>query len=139
MKLHLAIALLLTIGLAPLASASDVTVHLSLTAGSHLAPAYHACDVVVPAGSNGKDVLDAAAAQGCIDSVDYGFGGAFVECIDDLCGQNVANTFGTFWGFYVDEAFPCGGTCGILDVTFNGGESVEFAYVDWYTPFFVPL
>lgn len=135
MKIPLAIALLVAISAAPHVAAANVTVQLSLTAGQHLAPSFETCDVVVPSGSTAKQVLDAAVAQGCISSVQYGFGGAFVNCIDGLCGQNVANTFGTFWAFYVNEELPGGCSAGINDVQVSGGESIEFVYADWYTPF----
>lgn len=128
--------LALALALAPLdATASGlVPVTFSLSAGSHVLPDVKTCEVLVPAGADGADVLDAAAAQGCISGWVAGFGGAYASCIDGVCEQT-----GTFWAFYVDEALPCGGSCGILDVAFVGGENAEFSYVDWFTPFTLPL
>lgn len=119
---------------APLAAGDAIVlVRLDLTLGHHALPALKSCTVGVVAGSDGGAVLDAATASGCISGWShdtYGGGKRFVTCVDGLCQQP-----GTFWAFYVDEALPCGGACGIDDVQMLGGEAVEFAYVDWFTPF----
>lgn len=132
------VALVLAALLAPasLAADGDVEVRLDLTLAHHGLPSYRSCTVSVPAGSGAGDVLDAATAAGCIGGWTFDRFGSerFVTCIDGLCQQ-----LGTFWAFYVDEALPCDGSCGIdadsPEVRFDGGEVVEFAYVDWFTPF----
>lgn len=132
MKIHLALALLLAIAALPHAVAADVAVDLSLGAGAHLAPSVKACEVVIPAGSNAGDLLDAATASGCISGWEYddSFGARFVTCIDGVCAP-----LGTFWAFYVDEDLPEDCNAGIDDVALQGGENVEFVLADWFTPF----
>ena len=121
--------------LAPAAATDLVQVRLDLTLAHHALPAYKSCTVDVPAGADGGDVLDAARESGCISGWQHDSFGAsrYVTCIDGLCQQT-----GTFWALYVDEALPCGGSCGIDNVRMQGGEVVEFAYVDWFTPFTLP-
>ena len=133
LPLALAFTLTLASALAPVAGAAGtVTVHFELKVVSHHLPAYKSCDVTVADGANGGDVLDAAASSGCISSWQHdSFGNSrFVTCIDGVCQQT-----GTFWAFYVNDALPCGGSCGIDDVHLHGGETVSFAYADWFTPF----
>lgn len=133
--MRLLLATLALIVVPPVAADGSTTVTLQLT------PAYHAllpiktCEVTVPSGGDGGDVLDAAAASGCISGWSYDrYGTArFVTCIDGLCAQP-----GTFWAFYVNEAMPDGGSSGIDDVHPVDGDVVEFAYVDWFSPFLLP-
>lgn len=122
--------------LAPAAAGAGlVQVRLDLTLAHHALPAVKSCDVLVPDGADAGNVLDQAAADGCISGWQHdSFGSSrFVTCIDGLCQQT-----GTFWAYYLDDALPCGGACGIDDVPLRGGEVVEFAYVDWFTPFTLP-
>lgn len=73
------------------------------------------CPVTVAPGANGLAVLDAAVASGCPTVLSYEASsspyGAFINCIDGLCGQTVlsAPTYpvnvGTYWGFYVNGSY----------------------------------
>lgn len=130
------IPIVLVLALSPAQATSLVPVTFSLSAGSHLLPDLKTCDLLVPAGADGGDVLDAAVATGCISGWTYDhFGTArFVTSIDGIAQQT-----GTFWALYVDEALPGGGTQGIDDIAVVGGENVEFSYVDWFTPFTLGL
>lgn len=135
--LAFALSTLLLVAATPFATADDsasVTVTLQITLGNHVLAPYKECEVTVPAGSDPGDVLDQAEAQGCIDSWDYdvfdGFG-RYVTCIDGICQQ-----FGTFWAFYVDEV-PS--NVGIDGAIVENGQTIEFVYADWFTPFTVPL
>jgi hypothetical protein len=140
-----AVIVMLTLALLALAAppaageATTVTATLQVGAGNHLAPALFAdCEVTVAAGSAVGDLLDAAAAQGCIGSWEAqefaGFG-RYVTCIDDVCEQVVGGLFGTWWAFYVDEAFA---TQGIDDTPVRDGTVYEFVYSDWYVSGFLP-
>lgn len=149
----LAALLLLPLAL-PLASpaqatSSDVTVHLVIDrAGDRsgaLEPTHHTCDVQVPAGANGGDVLDAAAASLCIAHWTYTTFAPnpdrFVTSID---GQLGADAFaptpcpgnptdlhflfaGTYWAFYYPTATTYS-NAGIDDVSVNDSETLRFSY-----------
>lgn len=107
------------------ASAAAANVTLDLEA---LGVDYKACEVAVPVGSNGGDVLDAAVGAGCISSwsyTDFGFG-RFVDCIDGVCG-----TAATFWEFSVNGVSA---SFGIDDYHAAPGDVVGFNYVEWVVP-----
>src|SRR5581483_10267911 len=99
--------------------------------------------VVVPDDGTAADVVDAAAAAGCIRSwtaVDYGSPDApnrFVQCVEtttDVCGQD-AVLDGTFWAFYFDGALANGG----VDATHvHAGDDVQLVFTDYFVPFSLP-
>lgn len=129
-------ALLAILAVAPLAlaapaNAAEETVVATLVVDlvHPTLPDQRSCDVVVPAGSNVGDLLDAAVDQGCLSSWESssfpGFG-RYVTCIDGICEQVV-----TFWAFRVDGAFSNSG----IDATpVLAGSSYQFTYEQWPAP-----
>jgi len=88
------------------------------------------CTVTVSTGANGLAVLDAAVADGCIDSYDTatfpGFG-EYVTCINDICEAVV-----TFWALYVDDEFA---TKGVSSLSFpSDGSAMGLSYEQWVVP-----
>jgi hypothetical protein len=117
----------------------DVLVLLKISAGSYVAPG-EVCPVVVPAGANGGDVLDAAQRAGCITSWShqtYPGLGRFVTCIDGLC-QNPdvggAGVDGTFWEFSVNQFQS---DVGIDGYRASNLDVVGFDYAEYYVGGFV--
>lgn len=135
MKTPAVLALLMIAATVPLAASSGAIVFLDVTLGNHQAPSHKHCAVTVPAGATAAAVLDQAQADGCIDSWSYdsfeGFG-RFVTCIDGLCQLPA----GTFWAFYVDEQIS---DLGIDSHHAAAGQTIEFVYADWFTPFPPPV
>ena len=108
----------------------NVTVNFGLAAGTH-APTGAACPVSVPAGSNGLTVLDAAVAKGCIVSyskVDDPSFGAFVTCINEVCGAPAEALYLTYWGLYVDGAES---QVGVSSYGAENGDEMVFSYTSW--------
>lgn len=123
----LATALLALLPLAATAqSDGDVTAILDVDL---VGAQYKECAVTVPGGSNVGDLLDAAVAQGCIDSWTYdefpGFG-RFVTSIDGIPAAVV-----TYWAFYVDGAYAQNG---IDTTTVEDGHTYTFNYEQWVVP-----
>lgn len=128
---------LLVAAAVPLAAGSTDSVTLQVTLGHHALPAAKECALAIPTPTDGAAVLEAAIAAGCISSYETasfpGFG-RYVTCIDGLCEQT-----GTFWGYYVNEAFSDGGiddTNGAA--TIHAGDVVEFVYSDWFSGALLP-
>jgi hypothetical protein len=122
----LAFALLpLTVLAMPTQAAIEITVHLDVTMLG--AAPLHSCDVVVPAGSNGGALLDAAVAQGCIlswtaDSFP-GFG-RYVTCMDHVvCGQ-----VATYWALYYNGGYS---DVGIDALALQQGDTLGLDYTQW--------
>lgn len=111
------------------AQAANVTVNFGVSAGTH-APAA-ACALSVPAGSDGEVVLSAAKAKGCIVSYRvqrHPSFGAFVSCINEVCGEPATGFSLTYWRFFVDGA-PA--PYGVSDYSARNGGEVVFAYTTW--------
>ncbi|HVM45967.1 MAG TPA: DUF4430 domain-containing protein [Candidatus Thermoplasmatota archaeon] len=126
MKTHVLLVALLLASFAPTAHASAVTVTLEVDVAD---ADYKTCEIAVPAGANGGDVLDAAVAQGCIllwthSSFD-GFG-RYVTCIDAVCGA-----VATYWSFWVDGEYS---SVGIDGYRATAGSVVRFNYEQWVLP-----
>ena len=114
------------------ARAATVTVDLQLSALTlNQAGAHTICPVQVAAGANGLAVLDAAKAAGCIVSYTTAFGGAFVDCINEVCSQYLAasvagaRTAGTYWAMYLNGGYT---TFGVADYTASNGDALLFDY-----------
>lgn len=94
--------------------------------GHASAPAYKTCDVVVAEGASVADVLDRAAASGCIsswESASYPGFGRYVTCLDGIC-----ETPATYWAFYVGGGYSLTG----IDATpARDGETYQFTYEQW--------
>lgn len=130
----LALPAVATLGLVTPASAADVTVHLDVTVAEAVPFTLPTgdCDVSVPAGSNGLAVLDAAVESGCIESYateEFPPYGAYVSCVNQVCGDGTSGLFLTYWLVYVD------GVCaseGISSLTFPGdGDTLGLNYETW--------
>lgn len=133
----LVIALLPAAAFATPAKATDTVVHLDvdlLTVEEHAD-----CDVTVPVGSNGLDVLNEAINDGCIDTYvaeDFGFG-EYVACIDDICEQPSAYPVDepspfpvVSWLIYLDD----GGFAevGVSELSFpTDGDTLSLSYEPW--------
>lgn len=130
----LVLSAMLLAALAPAAGATDsVTVHFRVDV--HGAAPLAECDVIVPAGANGRAVLEQAKRDGCIESYtvrEYAFGGA-VRCIDDLCwvctppvgAAGLGEFCGAYWLMYENGALPDYGIDGFVA---NDGDSLQFSY-----------
>lgn len=125
MKLFALVAALLVAPLAlPNAAAADL-VNVTLEVDAFGAE-QKTCDVVVPAGSNGGDVLDQAVEDGCIlrwTSQEYPGFGRYVDCIDLLCGAVV-----TYWAYYYNGAYS---RVGIDSTSVQDGDVLRFNYEQW--------
>jgi hypothetical protein len=127
-KVLLCTLAVLALSLSP-ARAADVTVDFGLSAGAYAPTAL--CALSVPDGADGIAVLDAAVEARCIESYesqDFGELGAFVNCINHICGQFVptpAASAGTYWAFYVDGA-PS--QTGVSFYEASAGSEVAFVY-----------
>jgi hypothetical protein len=122
----LAAALFASVGVSIPASASTVTVKLSLSVGVK-APTGRLCPVQVPAGSNGIAVLDAAKAKHCIVSykTSYFSGfGHFVRCIDGICEIDKP-VFLAYWAMYENGQFTSYGVDGFVA---DPGDVLSFVY-----------
>ncbi|GEM_PF-4202017 len=143
MKLLAPLGALLLLAAPAFATPAPVSVTLDVGYGHHAVPSAVSCQVVVPDDATAADVLDAAAAAGCIRSwtaVDYGSPDApnrFVQCVEtttDVCGQD-AVLDGTFWAFYFDGALANGG----VDATHvHAGDDVQLVFTDYFVPFSLP-
>jgi hypothetical protein len=146
---------LLLLACAPVGATDDVTVTLAVNASitfPYNEPAFTLapCSVTVPAGSDGGDVLDAAAANGCIGnwtSINDATFGRFVHGITQagstaatdgrneysarfLCGAFTLNPGGSLlfasWGFGLDGgAAPTG----IDGYAAAAGDAIVFHYI----------
>lgn len=125
------------IGLAaPAAAIDDVTVTLEvavLETVPFTVPTR--CDLEVPSGSDGIDVLEEALDEYCIvsyDTVDFGGElGEFVTCINELCGQSICVdgcTAGSFWALLVDGMAA---EVGVSNMSFTDGAVLGFDYDTW--------
>ena len=131
MKVRLLSAALAAVALAGLPSAAHatgtVTVEFGLAAGTY-APTGVACPVTVAAGADGIAVLDAAQSAHCITSyqtVTFPGFGTFVTCIDDVCGEALTGTTGTYWNMYENGASTAFGVDGFVA---DEGDELSFAY-----------
>lgn len=87
---------------------------------------YRTCEVTVPAGSNGGDVLDQAAEDGCIlrwTSQEFPGFGRYVDCIDVLCGAVL-----TYWAYYYNGGYS---DVGIDHTSVQDGDVLRFNYEQW--------
>ena len=90
---------------------------------------YKSCDVVVPEGSTAHAVLDAAVEQGCLlrwTSQSYPGYGAYVDCIDVICG-----TPATYWAFYANGEYA---SVGIDAFVVQDGDALRFNHEQWVVP-----
>lgn len=139
MRTILIATMLVALAAVPAAGATDsvtVTLLVDIEGQSALAE----CDVLVPAGANGRVVLAEAVAIGCIDSYEireYSFGG-FVTCINGLCGidapTSVALGFDwpiSYWAMS-ENGQPT--TYGVDGFEANAGDVLQFSYtaVPWW-------
>ncbi|HLG01591.1 MAG TPA: hypothetical protein VI916_14070 [Acidimicrobiia bacterium] len=111
------------------AQAVDVTVHLDVDVVT--AAPLADCDVSVPSGSSGLAVLDAAVANGCIESYEtqtFGFG-KLVTCINDLCQTPDETLNAVNWTVFVDGHVAGEG---VSDLRFPAdGTTLGFSYGPW--------
>ncbi len=117
------------------AAATTTTVHLDVDVATAVPMAD--CDVVVPVGSDGIDVLQQAVTDGCIDSYDTvtfsGFGEK-VTCIDDVCETPDETLNALTWIVYVDGAQS---DLGVSSLSFpTHGTTLGFSYEAW--PVYAP-
>jgi hypothetical protein len=115
---------------APAHATTYVTVHFGLSAGTY-APTGVACSLTVPAASDGVAVLDAAVASHCIVSyhtVTYTGFGTFVDCIDEVCGQFLTGSAGTYWNMYENGTSTAYGVDGFAA---DSGDELVFAYQEY--------
>lgn len=128
-RIALAMLMVAAIGVAVPAHAATVSMTLRIAAGGNPG-AVKTCPVSVPAGANGKAVLDAAVASRCITSYQTNSGGAYLTCIDPGAAPvcEVGDGLVTFWAIYVD-----GRTAeqGILGFSAAQGRQLTFAYTSW--------
>lgn len=137
-----------------LAAPTDATGTATLTVGFDASltfpfdePAFTSdCTVTVPAGSDGRDVLDAAVTAGCIDAWDFDTHPLFGAFLTGITGPGNADStdargdagfvcnapavggdlFYSFWGIEQDGgAAPTG----IDGYSANDGDSLRFEYV----------
>lgn len=116
--------------LSPAQAVPPVTVNFGISAGAY-APTGVACPVSVAAGANGLAVLDAAVAKGCIRSYKaetYSFG-AFVSCINEVCGAPPAALYLTYWE--MSENGKCTEDYGVSGFRADDGDELTFAYTTW--------
>lgn len=128
----LTISGLAVFGLTTPSAATNVTVHLDvdLVTVGPLAD----CDVSVPTGSDGFDVLDEAIDIDCID--DYDTDPDFpdyVTCItvmdNDICETPDETLNAVTWIIYVDGELS---DVGARDLSFpTDGDTLEFSYEPW--------
>ena len=112
------------------AQAANVTVGFGLSAGAY-APTGAACQLSVPSGSDGEVVLAAAKAQGCIASYKverHPTFGAFLTCVNEVCGETATGFFLTYWKFY-ENGRPA--PYGISAFQARQGSELVFAYATW--------
>lgn len=112
------------------AHASSVTVKFGLSAGTY-APTGAACALNVAAGADGVAVLDAAVAAHCLvsyDTVTFPGFGTFVTCLDEVCGEALTGTVGTYWNMYENSAST---SYGVDLFTADDGDELVFAYQDY--------
>lgn len=118
---------------APSDAATPVTVEFGLSAGT-ATPTGAACPVTVPEGANGLAVLDAAVAKRCIVSYKaetYSFG-AFISCINEVCGAPPEALWLTYWEMAVDGVCS---TYGVSDFRAAEGKQLTFSYTTWAKSF----
>jgi len=76
----------------------SVTVEFGLSAdvccGQPIVSTKAACQLRLPPGANGFDVLDAAVSHGCIDS--YDAAGSQLRCISGVCARTYVNRPGPY-------------------------------------------
>jgi hypothetical protein len=135
----------LTLAATPHAGATDTTVRLvvDLAGADEVAD----CDVDVPSGASGIDVLDQAVDDECIESYhpeDFGFG-EYVACINEICEQPSAYPVDqpspfpvVSWLIYLEG----GGFAevGVSELSFpTDGDTLRFSYEAWpvHLPCFV--
>jgi len=123
----------------PAQAAGSVTVTLDVSIADDGVD-HAVCDVAVPTGSDGFNVLDAAVAAGCIDSYDaIDFGGAygrFLTCIDEICGQDAPTWalpvpvayVGTTWNFTIDDAYA---SVGLETYVAHAGDELGLTYATY--------
>lgn len=123
MKTFLVALLALTAALPNAQAAADVTVTLDVDL---FGTDYKTCDVVVPQGADGGDVLDAAVAQGCLlawGQASYEGYGRYVTHIDHISGL-----VATYWAFYLNGAYT---DFGIDAYAAAQGDTLGFDYTQW--------
>lgn len=107
-------------------AAATVTVTLDVEVLGH---DYKSCDVAVPEGATAHAVLDAAVAQGCLlrwTSQEYPGYGAYVDCIDLVCG-----TPATYWAFFTNGEYAA---LGIDAYVVQDGDVLGFDHQQWAVP-----
>ncbi len=145
----IAIPLALLLVLPAVAAEATVSVHLRVDVHT-LAP-LRECDVTVPAGSNGRVVLAAAVAAGCIDSYEireYSFGGA-VRCIDGVCWActpdataplvgRVGEVCPAYWAMLENGTYTAYGVDGFRAAN---GDVLQFSYefLPLWVTYFLPV
>jgi hypothetical protein len=115
------------------AHAANVSVTLRISPAAPASPVeIKSCAVSVPALADGIAVLDAAKASHCIDSYEtVQFGeGAFITCIDDLCGLPNGTGLGvdsliTFWMMSVNKTIV---NYGVNQYRAHASDVLEFSY-----------
>lgn len=110
-------------------AAGTTVVHLDVDLAGAIEEAD--CDVTVPEGSDGLDVLDQAKLDGCINSYttqDFGFG-EYVDCINDICEQPSALPT-VVWLIYLEDGSFA--DVGVSDLSFpDDGDVLAFSYEAW--------
>lgn len=124
------------LALSPASAASTVSVSFTKSVGA-AGVAAQPCAVKVAPGANGIAVLDAAVTKGCIDSYKverYSFG-AFISCIDDVCGAPAEALGLTYWAMSENGKTT---DYGVEDFRAAAGDTLDFAYTTWLT-FLLPV
>lgn len=129
------VAAFLAVGISARADGNvSVTLHVDLAqygTGATLAE----CDVSVPEEADGIAVLNAAEAQGCIDSwtpKEFPFG-TYVECINDICAHEIfivdrSAGAGTYWAMRENGDYTLYGVDGFEA---QAGDELSFTYETW--------
>lgn len=117
-------------------SHATATVNVQLAIGAVVGLPAGLCNLQVPAGADGLAVLDAGIANDCIESyktTTYD-SGAFVDCINDICGAPAEAAYITYWGMFENGVATW---YGVSDFTAEEGDVLGFSYTTWAT-FLVP-
>lgn len=140
-RLFVAAAIAASTAVTP-AQAALISVTLDVSLGDD-ALDHAVCELTVPAGADGFDILDRAVSTGCISSYDaVDFGGAygrFLTCIDEICGQDAPTWalpipvayVGTTWNVTIDDAYA---TVGLETYEAAAGDELGLTYGPYAFP-----
>lgn len=104
-------------------AATDVTVTLEVDL---LGAGYKTCEILVPQGADGGDVLDAGVAQGCLLAWGYAPSAGYGRYVTQI--DHVPGLVATYWAFYLNGAYS---DVGIDAYEAAQGDVVRFNYEQW--------